>query len=453
MDNLCVRVVLVVCLCGIFGCRNVPAASTIGGQSGSGGIGTGGRPQTMVDAAPGRYLLHTFTRQTLDTAFRAEGASFADLDRDGHNDLIAGSFWYRGPDFANRVSYYEGRTFDGATSYSNDFFIFTDDLDADGWVDIVQIGFPGQETFWYRNPGAEALARVPSSAWQRHLILSTTDNESPTYVDLTGDAKRELVCIHKGDYGYATPFPGDPTAPWQFHRISNDGGRINFTHGMGIGDVDGDGRQDLLERSGWWRQPTALASDPVWERHPFEFSPWGGAQMFAFDVDGDGDNDVVTSLAAHGFGLAWFEQVAAGKEPFVKHDVLGDETTDNPFGIRFAELHALALIDMDQDGLLDVITGKRFWSHGPDGDPEGPNADAVLYWFRLTRSSRGVEFVPHRMDTDSGVGTQVVAGDVMGDGYPDVVISNKKGTFIIAHTATDVSYDAWRAAEPTRLRP
>jgi len=451
MDNLCIRLFLLMCLGVGSGCRNEPVPPQARDREPAAG-GSAGSTVPEVDAAPLRYLQHTFQRLTLDTEFRAEGANFGDLDRDGHADLIAGSFWYQGPAFTRRVSYFNGRTFDGATGYSNDFFIFTDDMDADGWLDILQIGFPGQETFWYRNPGRDALAAPMATPWQRFTILTSTDNESPTYVDLTGDGKRELVCIHKGDYGYATPRPGDPTAPWQFHRISQDGGRINFTHGMGVGDVDGDGRQDLLERSGWWKQPPSLTGDPAWERNPFEFSRWGGAHMFAFDVDGDGDNDIVTSLAAHDYGLSWFEQIA-GKSGFTRHDIMGARPTDNPFGVRFSELHALALIDMDQDGLLDIVTGKRFWSHGPEGDPEGPNAEAVSYWFRLTRPSSGVEFVPHRIDGESGVGTQVVVGDVQKDGFPDLVVSNKKGTFFISHTAAEVSRSVWQAEQPTRLEP
>ena len=55
----------------------------------------------------------------------------------------------------------------------------------------------------------------------------------------------------------------------------------------------------------------------------------------------------------------------------------------------------------------------------------------MLYWFKLARDSKGgVDFIPHRIDDDSGVGTQVVATDVNGDGLPDIVVGNKKGTFV-----------------------
>ena len=157
----------------------------------------------------------------------------------------------------------------------------------------------------------------------------------------------------------------------------------------------------------------------------------GGAQMYAYDVNGDGLTDIITSLAAHGYGLAWFEQYREGDAiAFKPHVFMNKDPTDNRHGVKFSQLHAIALVDMDGDGLKDIVTGKRCWAHGPTGDPDR-NAAAVLYWFKLVRAKDGnVDFVPHLIDEDSGVGTQVVVTDINGDNLPDVLVGNKKGAFV-----------------------
>ena len=110
--------------------------------------------------------------------------------------------------------------------------------------------------------------------------------------------------------------------------------------------------------------------------------------------------------------------------------IIGETAEDNPYGVVFAEIHAVDLADMDGDGVLDVVTGKRWWSHGAEGDPD-INPRAVLYWLQTVRTDGGVEFVPHLIDDDSGVGVQIVAGDINGDSLPDVIVGNKKGTTLL----------------------
>lgn len=150
--------------------------------------------------------------------------------------------------------------------------------------------------------------------------------------------------------------------------------------------------------------------------------------MYAYDVNGDGRNDVVTSYDAHGYGLGWFEQRADGT--FAEHWIMGSSPAENPHGICFSQLHAMRLADIDGDGDLDIVTGKRRWAHGPLRDAE-PMASPVLYWFELVRDGRGnADYLPRIIDDDSGVGTQVTTGDINQDGKPDVAVANKKGVFI-----------------------
>jgi hypothetical protein len=409
--------------------------------------------------------LHTFKRIQLSDQFWCEGASFGDLNNDGVNDIISGPWWWEGPDFKVRHEFYQPKAtfqlklgpmtsvtvpgFEGAlgaqNTYSDNFFVWVYDFNQDGWNDILVVGFPGESTAWFENPGASPRH------WVRHQILDETDNESPTFADLTGDGKPELVCITKGQYGYAEPDWSNPGKSWTFHPISPNNKYGNFTHGMGLGDINGEGKLDLLEKDGWWEQPESLSGDPVWKFHKQQFGN-GGSQMYAYDVNGDGLNDVITGLAAHAFGLSWFEQYREGDEiKFREHPILGKEP--NKYGVKFSELHAIELVDMDGDGLKDLVTGKRFWSHGRMGDPDR-NSEAVLYWFKLVRGAdKSVDFVPHLIDNNSGVGTQVVVGDINKDGLPDIVVGNKKGTFVHLHEKREVSKSEFEKAQPKAANP
>ena len=126
-------------------------------------------------------------------------------------------------------------------------------------------------------------------------------------MDVNGDERPDLLCMSGGHLGYATFDPKNPGEKWTWHAVSPKLAFQRFTHGIGCGDVNGDGRMDLLEVSGWWEQP-ATPSDAPWTKHEAKFGTKGGAQMYVYDVNGDGKNDVITSLAAHEYGLAWYEQ-------------------------------------------------------------------------------------------------------------------------------------------------
>ena len=378
-----------------------------------------------------------WTTRQLDPDFYGEGASAGDIDGDGHVDIVSGPYWYAGPDFETRYPIYPPKPFD-PHGYSDHFFSFVADINGNGRRDVLVIGFPGAEAFWYENPGADSV-RAVSASWKRHLALDSVENESPTFTDLTGNGRPEIVCSRQGHFGYAGPDPADPTKPWKFVAISDQSAGGRFTHGLGVGDIDGDGRMDLLEKSGWWRQPESLAGDPVWEKHPFAFSQAGGSQMLVTDVDGDGLNDVITAVEAHGYGIVWYRQRRAGDRIlFEPYPITGRHPRDSPFGVVFSQPHAMTLADIDGDGLPDLVTGKRWWAHGPHGDPE-PNAPAVVKWFRLQRrpdapSGPPAVFVPHRIHDDSGVGTDVQVHDLTGNGHPDVVVGNKRGTFVHLQT-------------------
>jgi hypothetical protein len=363
-------------------------------------------------------------RKVLSRGFVTEGASIGDVNGDGKSDLVAGPYWYAGPDFDTQSRYRPGEPVN-PKGYAHDSFLsWVMDVNGDGRNDILQIAHnPAFHLDIYLQP------KEASENWAKHRVVTSFGGESPEMVDVTGDQKPDLVGLNKGVWGFYTADWSEPTKPWAFHAISENTKAGHYTHGLGIGDLNGDQRPDILWKEGWFEGP----KDPTggkWTFHKFQFSPQGGAQMLVYDIDGDGDNDIVTSLWAHGWGLAWFEnELKEGIVNLKKHVIMPQEAKPGVGGVVFSQTHALAMGDFNGDGLTDFVTGKRWWAHG--GNDPGAAQPAVIYWFELKRSKKhGVEFIPHLIDTDSGIGCQIAVHDLNGDGKADIGIGNKKGIYL-----------------------
>jgi VCBS repeat protein len=363
-------------------------------------------------AAPASTASVRWKKTVVDTKFRSEGATAADVNKDGKMDILAGSLWYEAPEWkAHEIR--PPQDFKPDTGYSNCFLTFAHDVDADSWPDQIVIGFPGAKASWFRNPGKSG------DSWMEYTVTESACNESPIFADLDGDQKPELITPYKESQmafykpgsrpqeGFAQVLISEPKAP-----ACN-----RFSHGLGAGDVNGDSRADILCTDGYWEAPSNLASVP-WRFVPAKLGP-ACAQMYTHDLDGDGDRDVISS-SAHNIGVWWYEQTKGPSGPEFKQHVI-----DN----TFSQSHSLMIADINGDGQPDFVTGKRWWAHGPTGDVN-PNDPAVLYWYEFKRAGDRVEWTRHPIDNDSGVGTQFTITDMNGDRSPDLVISNKKGVFL-----------------------
>ena len=191
------------------------------------------------------------------------------------------------------------------------------------------------------------------------------------WVDINGDGRPELIYNITGYLGYGTYDPSQPEKPWTFHAVTPKGNYQKYTHGIGCGDINGDGRPDIVESIGWWEQPAVIEEGKTWKFHPVKFAE-AGAQMLVYDVDGDGLADVITAWHCHLYGLVWQQQVrdAAGNVSWKQHVILSPKPDLKAEGLRISQIHALDLVDINGDGLKDFVTGKRFWAHGPAGDVE-----------------------------------------------------------------------------------
>jgi hypothetical protein len=497
----------------------------------------------------------TWKKTVVDRAFRSEGVAVADVNKDGKMDIIAGDVWYEAPDWEMHVirkgDKYQPKGYN-PLGYSQTFAVFAEDINGDGWPDAIVIGFPSEPARWYENPGKKG------GLWKEHIITHSACNETPLYADLFGTGKRVLVMAvqpkgqeHMGQMFWLRPGK-DPTKSWEHHPISVPSekgkevpGTFKYSHGLGVGDVNGDGRRDVICTAGWWEQP-AKFDDTSWKFHPADLGP-DCADMYAFDMDGDGKNDILSS-SAHHIGMWWHQQKGSKDNPtffrqemFLGGSVVADKRNyllnaeekrlvdlinghratknlrplrpvphlcrnarlgkDYPggdimatfgmfspakifaiwlksdkdnlllrdwqeMGIGFvknkkgrvdatvllakgntppnkgivvwegmrkqlvSQTHALHLVDINGDGIKDLVTGRRWWAHGPRNDSL-PTEPAFLFWFEGKKDGDGImTFVPHLIDDDSGVGTQFAIADMNGDGLLDIIISNKKGVFV-----------------------
>lgn len=357
-----------------------------------------------------------FRKHTLTRDFISEGVAAGDVNHDGKVDVLAGAYWFEAPDW-KRHEVYPGKSYDGAKEYCDSFLNYAMDVNQDGWIDLIIIDFPGKVAHWYENPkGGEGT-------WRKHLVHETAEvgNESPNFVDVDGDGRIDILCAdskEKQMIWLSPPTKNDTT--WQRFAISakNVPGTDRFSHGLGYGDINKDGRKDVIIRQGWWEGP-ADPKQPDWTFHAADLGE-DCSHMHVLDVNGDGLNDVV-SASAHHYGVWWHEQI--------KEEAANVSWKQHEISKAFSQSHSSFLTDLNEDGQPDLISGKRFFAHNDTDHDPGAHEPAVLYWFEYTPGKEPY-FTPHLIDSDSGSGLNLVAQDITGDNAVDIVISNKKGVFV-----------------------
>lgn len=379
----------------------------------------------VCSACTGQRTMSTqFKKHVLTNEFISEGVAVGDVNKDGKIDILAGPYWFEAPDW-KRHEITTAKPLDPGKEYSSSFLNYGMDVNQDGWVDLIVVGYPGTPAVWYENP------KNKDGNWRKYSVADSVyvGNESPGFVDVDGDGRIDILCADskaRQVVWLKSPVKKGDTA-WIRYAISaldtvNTG---RYTHGLGLGDINKDGRKDVIVRKGWWEAPT----DVKRQNWPFHAADLGEdcSHMHVFDVNGDGNNDVI-SASAHKYGIWWHEQVkdATGNISWKHHEI----------SKAFSQSHALAFTDINGDGQPDFVAGKRFFAHNDTDVDPGAHDPAVLYWIEFTPGKEPY-FTLHQIDDNSGAGLNIVTQDINKDKRVDIVISNKKGVFFFENVTAD----------------
>jgi len=357
-----------------------------------------------------------FRKQTIDLS-PSETVTIVDMNRDGKLDIVSGENWYEqapgsGPDQRPRWIKHKFRSLSYRDFYVEDLSDLAVDVNGDGNPDIVSCSYWSKPLTWWENPGAQ------DKPWKERVIESRSPVEFVFLVDLLNTGKPQQLLPQFGDEKFPLTWyelsgKGGDSA-WIPHAISPK----SYGHGIGAGDVNGDGRTDIITPKGWFEAPP----DPrngQWVFHA-EFDLGGTGFIYALDVNGDGLPDIVTSLG-HDYGIFWYQQKrdAGGNRTWIKHLI------DN----SWSQAHAVTLVDLNGMGHMDLVTGKRYMAH--NGHDPGEREPLGIYWYEPITVENELQWRRHVIDysTRTGGGMQIPVVDIDGDGDLDIVVAGKSGLF------------------------
>ena len=371
-----------------------------------------------------------FRMQALNEFYYSWGPAVADINKDGVPDIVAGPYYYLGPEYSVAREIYMAKTLDASTQYFNGVQ-FAHDFTGDGWPDVINSLFT-QPTTLYVNPRGE------SRRWESFTVTDAISSEIALVKDIDGDGRLEyLFKDSNNQIVAANPDAANPTGTWLKTPLTERGPWTN--HGMGIGDVNKDGRLDLLNGYGWWEQPAKELPVPgSITRQP---SAAGAARVLAEprspSTTSTATASTMSSPACRPTGGASRgssrRRPRPARSPSSSTPSWETSPTKNAGNVTFSQLHGSGYTDVDGDGIPDFITGKRFWSHLDNWiDPDPLRCAGALCVSNGSQPQgtgrRGVRARARAQSLGHRIALALV--DLNKDGAPEIVTSTKRGTFV-----------------------